>query len=428
MRAGAKALLNAVENVKREETRIENERREIMARLQTAWQKAGEAYKTERQKQDLGRLNLFGGDSWKEAERLAKLGDLATDADAGCKAYDSALKNLLQAVDVANRRWTAVEADVLRRYNTGKSECLRRFGEAQAAKNNSRAGYTAAVECQELLKKVQNEDGFAGIRDEEKEFIRKLQLDVSVLVAERYRGPDPKESRWVIPGTELAFVWVEKLGAWVGQTEVSNREFRRFAPEHASGSLFSFSLDENDQPVVMVTFEEAKNFARYLRQREQAARQNPPGYKYRLLTSNEWMLCVQCGRNSRYPWGNEWPPTGGNYSDNEIYRRSGGYGFSWRQDPWPVSAPVGRSVTNEWGLCDMGGNVKEWTYGADRSGVVCDASWRTSGTNETECAYSIPLPDTAVKMRDVGFRLILAEDSKLPALLTGDRPKKDGGK
>ena len=212
----------------------------------------------------------------------------------------------------------------------------------------------------------------------------------------------------MVPELGLVFAWVPALDAWVGQTEVTNEAFRRSNPQHASGVSDSVSLDGAEQPAVQITFNDAVGFAERLTEQERKACRLPKEYTYRLLSSSEWTLCAQCGSGYRYPWGNSWPPKCGNYGD-ATRRRQLGYGFEDYDDHCLVSAPVGSNGTNAWGLCDLGGNVREWTCAANQREAVRDSSWRTLETNEVECVFTLPLPPSTKKKNDIGMRLILAK-------------------
>ncbi len=366
MRKASKELLTAVAHVKREETRIAKEQEAAAERLQAARKKSEEAYQAELLKQNPEVLKAYSDDLWQEALRLAGQGDRATDAEEGRKAYEAALAKLQTAAAFAQKRWAEMKDEALKKYGKVKNECQALLEKAQQKALPDRSGYEAAVECQRVLSDAEKAKIFVAITADEAEqaFIDKMRADVKKRVESFYRGPNPQEQRWVVPELGLVFVWVPVLDAWVGQTEVPNGAFRRFSPQHASGASDSASLDGAEQPAVQITFKDAAGFAARLTEQEGKANRIPTGYTYRLLAGSEWTLCVQCGNVRRYPWGNSWPPKYGNYGDASR-RRLLGHGLEDYDDRFLVSAPVGSNGTNEWGLCDLGGDVREWTCGAN---------------------------------------------------------------
>ena len=138
--------------------------------------------------------------------------------------------------------------------------------------------------------------------------------------------------------------WVQRGGTW------QNPHF----PTQQTG----------DHPVVCVSYRDAEAFCDWLTKKERAAGKIPATASYRLPSDAEWSSA--CG-NSKYPWGNDYPPksTAGNYSGieamvgalNGISNPLVEAGFS---DGEARTAPVGKFGRNSYGLSDMGGNVFEW--------------------------------------------------------------------
>jgi hypothetical protein len=124
-------------------------------------------------------------------------------------------------------------------------------------------------------------------------------------------------------------------------------------------------LDKPDQPVVRVSWNDADRFCRWLSQRT--------GMSFSLPTEAQWEYACRAGTDTPFSYGGldtDFSPFA-NLADASIrqlaYR-------SWsprtahvvpRDDRFDdqalVSAPVGSYRPNAWGLCDVHGNVAEWT-------------------------------------------------------------------
>ncbi len=91
----------------------------------------------------------------------------------------------------------------------------------------------------------------------------------------------------------------------------------------------------------------------------------------RLPTEQEWEAEASNGGQRKYPWGNE------TATCDYAIMSQGGYGCA-RDSTWPVcSKPRGNTMS---GLCDMAGNVWEWTSSFSLKGaarVVGGGSWRS---------------------------------------------------
>lgn len=163
---------------------------------------------------------------------------------------------------------------------------------------------------------------------------------------------------------------------YLGTREVTNEEFREFAPDHSSGIVQQTTLDLEDQPVVQVSWAQAALYCNWLSDKEGL----PPTYRvksgevvairpltsgYRLPTEAEWEWAARfAGGDARqYPWGNAMPPPAkaGNYADSSATGLVP-YTLAPYRDGYPASAPVASFKPNTLGFYDLGGNVAEWVH------------------------------------------------------------------
>ncbi|MDS4031028.1 MAG: SUMF1/EgtB/PvdO family nonheme iron enzyme [Candidatus Contendobacter sp.] len=141
-------------------------------------------------------------------------------------------------------------------------------------------------------------------------------------------------------------------GFWMGKNEISNRQFRRFRSAHSSGSFQGRSLNDDAQPAVNLTWDDARSFAEWL------SWEAGSGQRFRLPTEAEWEYAARAGATTRYTWGNDIDPRQANFSDRNDPT---GASMGNLDDGHAVTAPVGSYLPNALGLRDLTGNVWEWT-------------------------------------------------------------------
>jgi len=147
-----------------------------------------------------------------------------------------------------------------------------------------------------------------------------------------------------VPGTDTLFsVWdtmVRDFQAYAKavdyQTPISSVDW-----EHPGFEQTAY------HPVVGVSWEEAKDFCKWLTVKERVEGKITATHEYRLPTDAEWSVAVGRGK---YPWGNNWPPPMG----------AGNYDPSNEVDLYSNTSPCGNFSPNTLGLCDLGGNVWQW--------------------------------------------------------------------
>jgi formylglycine-generating enzyme required for sulfatase activity len=189
-----------------------------------------------------------------------------------------------------------------------------------------------------------------------------------------------------------------KRAFYVGVTEVTNGQFRKFRAEHRSGIVGNHTLDLDNQPVVGVTWQDAALYCNWLSEQEgltpayekkgdALVPKNPLTNGYRMPTDAEWEWAARRERGGglrRYPWGDALPiaARSGNYAD--VSARLIIQDVAQYDDGFAASAPVAKFPANPLGLHDLGGNVAEWahdyyTVSVDSSSVAVDPAGPTDG-------------------------------------------------
>jgi formylglycine-generating enzyme required for sulfatase activity len=183
----------------------------------------------------------------------------------------------------------------------------------------------------------------------------------------------------------------------------------------------TFVQTEND-PAVMVSWNDAEAFCDWLTRKEQTAGLLGANQSYRLPKDEEWSRAAGSGKN---PWGDNYPPPldAGNY-----YRKGDAPNYTGSPfegtDGYPYTSPVGQFQPNSFGLFDMGGNVWQWsddwyddsvnaknafkldTGDGHSYKVVRGASWNVTVPVGllTACRYEY---NPSLRDPSVGFRLVV---------------------
>ncbi len=253
-------------------------------------------------------------------------------------------------------------------------------------------------------------------------------MDFAVIPPGEFVMGDPDGAR---DERDVARVCIERP-FYMSRHEVTNAQFAALiAPGHFSGHVAwrsidwrgeGYSLHGPDQPVVRVSWLEAMEFCQRLSEKT--------GRNATLPTEAQWEWACRAG--SELPmWYGSLDDDFSTY-ENLAGREQRGFAFSSKRkwylrddrfnDGAMVTAAVGSYKPNPWGLCDMAGNVSEWTRttyrpypydsGDGRDGnssedakVVRGGSWyvrpRQSGS-----AYRWKYPPWR-KVFNIGFRVIL---------------------
>ncbi len=169
---------------------------------------------------------------------------------------------------------------------------------------------------------------------------------------------------------------------WIGATEITNEQFRRFDPtfdardyqkRHARDDDMGLPLNEPRQPAVRVSWEQAMAFCAWVSQRT--------GHVCTLPTEAQWEWACRAGSGESFsfgagstdfsPWANLADVSFSRGHRDDGHQVTGGVQHLVLEgaalsdvrfnDHQRVTAPVGSFRPNAWGLFDMHGNAAEWT-------------------------------------------------------------------
>lgn len=238
---------------------------------------------------------------------------------------------------------------------------------------------------------------------------------------------------------------------WIGQFEITNRQFRAFDPKHDSrdehrhGYQFGrrgYSLNDDNQPAVRLSWQQAMDFCDWLSKKT--------GLQFTLPDEAQWEWACRAGSSTPFWFGGQdadFSPYA-NMGDIKLKEFAACTAYKFyesvriienpnKYDDWIprdttyndggfVSEPVGRYIRNPWDLFDMHGNVWEWTrsaykpypYRADDGRndpaeapgvkrVVRGGSWYDRPFRNTS-SYRLPYRDYQ-KVYNVGFRVVMME-------------------
>jgi formylglycine-generating enzyme required for sulfatase activity len=234
---------------------------------------------------------------------------------------------------------------------------------------------------------------------------------------------------------------------WMGQMEVTNRQYQQFDPSHDSRveSRFAmqfgvrgFYVNEPDQPVVRVSWQQAMDFCDWLSHRT--------GLRFSLPTEAQWEYACRAGTATGFSFGavDTDFSTHANLAD-AMLSQFVCHPYKKHREPLPNPSPYddwipkdtrfndggflseagGRYSPNPWGLDDMHGNVAEWTRSAYQLYPYCDhdgrnridvhenrvvrgGSWRDRPAQATSAVRQSYRPYQGVF--NVGFRIVQAID------------------
>jgi formylglycine-generating enzyme required for sulfatase activity len=158
---------------------------------------------------------------------------------------------------------------------------------------------------------------------------------------------------------------------YMGTTEVTNAQFEQFDPEHKNLRGKHGISKADDEPVVMVTWQQAADYCAWLAKKE--------GKPYRLPTEAEWEYACRAGTTTAYNTGDQLTPEQANFGQTPDGKRRDNV------------RPIGSYKPNAWGLHDMHGNVAEWCldwYGPYEPGEQIDPVGREDGWGRVTRGWS----------------------------------------
>jgi len=238
-----------------------------------------------------------------------------------------------------------------------------------------------------------SDDGDDHERPEHRVFLDAFQIGATPVTQAEY-SRFVRATGWRPPG-----VWELPSVVRPGREE----EFRRTAAPY--GWMDSAAPPgRDDHPVVLVTFDDAREYCRWL------SRQT--GRSFRLPTEAEWEKAARGGlERKHYPWGDALDSSLANFTLLPQNRPGGG------------TVPVRARPPNAFGLYGMAGNVWQWVadwYRADSYTVddrrnpagpatgtlrvVRGGAWTNVDERYLRCAFRHPVPPDTYAY-SIGFRV-----------------------
>ena len=167
---------------------------------------------------------------------------------------------------------------------------------------------------------------------------------------------------------------------YIDRFPVTNGRFQLYGNMHpiqGSWQQADWSLEQKQEPVTEITFQDAATFASWR--------------GLRLPTESEWLRAAYSDSERQFPWGNTFDPARCNTIES-------GHMSKTSIDQFPNGASL-------FGVQDMAGNVWEWLdTGNGRSKVVRGGSWKRS---QAQASHQSRLTPNVLHASDeLGFRCV----------------------
>ncbi len=224
----------------------------------------------------------------------------------------------------------------------------------------------------------------------------------------------PFEFNWIEPGdfvvgpvdsdaSGTVFHTGFSTGYWLSKTVVTNGQYAELSER------VEISLNEVNCPVTQVSWFDAVKFCEVVSQKYESEFKD--GFSVGLPTSLQWEYACRASGDKRF----------GSFDDPELLLASGWFS----ENSEKRSQPVCLKDPNEWGLCDMLGNVAEWCSDApvdnypktairDWKGEVKEVGKVIRGGHFAKSIHSPDIHCSSfqylaedVKLKFVGFRLCI---------------------
>jgi len=234
---------------------------------------------------------------------------------------------------------------------------------------------------------------------------------------------------------------------WIGVHEISNAQYAQFDPEHDSHvepkqayqfGVHGYPMDRPEQPVVRVSWDRAMAFCRWLSRKTDST--------VTLPTEAQWEYAARAGSATPFWFGGLGDDFGpfANMADVNIrkfasnpYTVDQAYPNATKYDDYMprerrfddgvlLTCEGGKYQPSPWGLCDVHGNVAEWTRSLYRSypydpsdgreditaterRVVRGGSWRDRPKRST-ASYRLGY-EKYQRLFNVGFRIVIPAEA-----------------
>jgi formylglycine-generating enzyme required for sulfatase activity len=202
---------------------------------------------------------------------------------------------------------------------------------------------------------------------------------------------DPAAFERLLKQLESGLLEIPGRDVLMSRTELTVGEWKLYlAAEALPYWQIPKAFDQNDEhPVVDVSWREAREFCEWLSTRS--------GKEWRLPVDEEWDAAV--GKVA-YPWGDHFPPLP---DEGVLATGSNAKG----------TAPVGTRKPNALGICDLAGNVAEWSWDGFISGGIHSARGGGWDTPPKQCQTSSRQGTGVYGGSDqIGFRLVRGKDRR----------------